>query len=277
MTVPFQEHVCGYRTLKTPSKELIMGEAHKIGDSINSKSIRDVNPGNAGDVQHPFDVLEMYKQDRASTNGRFSAASAWDGGDSGKKLEDGARNLATDMTQGKYSDSEIAKKFTAFVKASAGHSASSVYLALNGAFNAQGAPWHVGVSVGENPEGTLTLFKNPPVSEDKILVQSQFFKPGEDTHAEFNPDKTALKKIAGDFAKENPDHLSAKELGAEVAKRIDEMKSAGAGPNDAEDAFNDALTASGQALRFNITKRGKVELEEHHRDTAVVQVDRSKL
>ncbi|CAN5642187.1 hypothetical protein BH10CYA1_BH10CYA1_13930 [soil metagenome] len=248
-----------------------MGEAHKIGDSPDSTSVADTHPGGA------IDILEMWKQDRASTKGVFSAATASDSNNSGKKLEVSASNFAADISQGNYSDSEIAKKFTGFVKGLAGQDAMSLTLTLNEALREKGVAWHVRGSNPEGNEGTVGLYKNQPAYDDKVLVHSQFFKSGENIDADFNPSKAALSKIAAEFVRKNPDHLTSEALTSEVAKRIGEMKAAGAGPNDAEHAFNHALIESRQALRVSINTKGKVEVEQYHRNAAVAEVDLSKL
>ncbi len=246
-----------------------MGEAEKIGDSLKSPGAADANPGG------PIDVLEMWKQDRKSTKGVFSTTAYTDRSEGGK-IEAVANNFATEISQGKYSDSEVAKRFTGVAQRLAGQDAFHVAVAFNGALKEKGAAWHV-EGVQSPTESTVRLYANQPAYDNSVLVKSEFFKPGEDKDAQFNPDKAALSKIAAGFAKGNPDHLQAAQLETEVSKRIAEMKAAGAGPQDAENAFNKALRDSGQALEVSINTRGKVKVWPNHENRAVAEVDLSKL
>lgn len=246
-----------------------MGEAHKIGDSIKSPSISDANP--AG----PIDIIQMWQQDRASQKRMFSATAFSERTESGK-VEGAAGKFATEITQGNYSDSEVAKRFTSVAQGLAGQSAIHVAVAFNGALKEKGAGWHVdGIQAGN--EGTVRLFKDQPEYDKKVLVKSEFFKPGEDMDATFSPDKAAVSKIAAEFAKKNPDQLSADQLAIEVSQSIAAMKAAGAGPQDADKALNKALKDSGQALELSINTRGRLKVWPHHENHAVAEVDLSQL
>lgn len=245
-----------------------MGEAHKIGDSLKSTGAADVNPGG------PIDVLQMWKLDRMSQRGVFSAT-ALDRTEGGK-IEAAANNFATEVSQGKYTDGEIAKRFTGAVQEFSGNDAFHVAVAFNVALKEKGAPWHVDGKQAGN-EGSVRLWPNQPEYDKKVLVKSEFFKPGEDLDANFSPDKAALSKLAAEFAKKNPDHLSADALATEVSRTIGAMRAAGAGPEDADKALNKALKDSGQGLEVSINTRGRIKVWPHHENRAVAEVDLTKL
>ncbi|MBS1956411.1 MAG: hypothetical protein JST89_19650 [Cyanobacteria bacterium SZAS-4] len=247
-----------------------MGEAHKIGDSFKSPGAADVNPGGPIDIN----VVEMWKMDSVKQRAMFSAT-ALDRTEGGK-IEAAASKFATEISQGKYTDSEVAKRFTGAVQEFSGSDAFHVAVAFNGALKEKGAPWHVEGKQAGN-EGTVRLWPNTPEYDRKVLVKSEFFKPGEDMDANFSPDKAALSKIASDFARRNPDHLSPDALATEVSRTIGAMKAAGAGPQDADDALNKALKDSGQGLAVSINTRGRIKSWPHHENRAVAEVDLTKL
>jgi len=237
-----------------------MGEAHKIGDTPGSSSLSDGNPARS------FNIMQMWQEDTISTRALFSESR-----NAGKKIEAGASSFVDEIAQGKYSDAEIARKFTDLGKQLKGQDPMAVKFALDSAFQEKGMNWHARLD-GD----TVGIYRNQAEYDRKLLVKTNFFKPGEDMDAAFNPDKGALAKIAGDFAKGNPDKLSADALTTEVQKTIDKMKAAGAGPSDAKNALNTALQESGQGLDVSINTQGKVKVGPYHHNPLVAEINLSK-
>lgn len=243
-----------------------MGEAHKIGDSVKPIGDADVNPG-AGH----FDVLKLWKDDRRFHVGAYSADSS-----EGGKIEAAAKNFATEITKGNYTDNEVAKRFAGAVQGFGGQDVSQLTVAFNAALTEKGAPWHVEGSRSGN-EGRVWLYANHPEYDKKVIVKSEFFKPGENMDADFTPDNAAVAKLATDFVQKNPDHLSPEALTAAVTKTIDAMKAAGAGPHHADRAINKALKDSGQALEMSINSKGRIKVWPNHENLPVTEVELTKL
>lgn len=239
-----------------------MGDNHKYGDSIPQTSLADTNPGG------PINIIEMWKDESASTRYRPAARSFSEVGSVGEKVEQKVDRFVDDLVKGKYSDSEVARRFTEFAKGFKADDALALNLALNGAFQDKNLGWHVR---GGNKD--ISLYKNQPDYDDKELVETRFFKPGEDIDADFKPNKETVAKLARDFAGGNPDLLSPADLKTKVDQTIALMKAAGAGPSDVKHALNDAFSASGQALRITISTKGKVEIDQYHRNHPVAEVN----
>jgi hypothetical protein len=167
------------------------------------------------------------------------------------------------------SDEQASAAFSDFAKQNKSHNSFTLAIALNDAMDRSGAAWHAD---GDN-QGNLSLYRNQPDRDNKVLVESQFFKPGEDIDAAFKPDKRELARLAGNFAETNPDRLDSPDLAKEVTDVISDMKRAGSGPSHAKHALNDALEAANQNLRVQINTHGEVEVEQYYRNKPVAAVD----
>jgi hypothetical protein len=185
-----------------------------------------------------------------------------------QELQAGANQFAAELAQAS-SDGQARELFDSFTCQYKGYNSFEMALAVNEAMQKQGVDWHV----AGNNRGDISLFRNQPEREERVLLQSQFFKPGEDIDADFNPNEGEVSRFASGFAQSNPDRLAPNELATEINRVLANMKAAGAGPKDAKNALNDALDAGNQNLKVYINTDGEVEVEEHFRNRAVAQRD----
>lgn len=167
----------------------------------------------------------------------------------------GARQLASALANAA-DDNEARRHFMNYAREFKSYGPLAVGGAASLAMREQGVTkWEVGTSSEH-----LWLLLPKPEGDDELKLKGQFFGPGEDTNAEFNPDKQALESIANRFVAGEPKSMNQPDLASSLDSTIAEMKRAGAGPEEAEDAINAAFEKGKQDLRISITRRGTIRL-----------------
>lgn len=167
----------------------------------------------------------------------------------------GARQLASGLAHAA-DDNEARQQFMKYAREFKSYGPIAVGGAANLALREEGVTrWEVGTSSEH-----LWLLLPKPEGDDELKLKSQFFGPDEDAHAQFNPDKQALESIANRFVAGQPKSMSQADLAASLNATIAEMKRAGAGPEEAENAINAAFQKGKQDLGISITRRGTIRL-----------------
>lgn len=168
------------------------------------------------------------------------------------------------------SDAEAARLFEEYIGANKNQSAAELFGGVEQAMRGRDSQYAVHLARSGN-DTDLILMRHPEVSRQTIL-ETEFFKAGEDPEADFDPDYGELDEMAARFAAQRPDQLTPQEFEKSLQDIFDQMKQVGAGPRDVKSVLNKAFEDAGLPLDIYINRHGEVELSEVHKSKEIARV-----